>query len=111
MSLCLASLLTIYFRFACLGRRQNPAFWRRGTQRGVFKKTKSSGSGKESPRLPKTGSTVLELRFGSAFKSRSSATIVGCGGAEFRRWIENELPPDRLEVGQQREESRESKRR
>ncbi len=64
----------IYLRFACLGRRQKPSVletW--DTERG-FSKTKSSGSGKASPRLPKTGSSVLELRSESIIRSRSSAT-------------------------------------
>ena len=78
------------------------------TERG-FSKTKSSGSGKESPRLPKTGWSVLGLRSESAFKSRSSATHRGYREAKFRRWIESEPTSDRLEVRRLREESRKSK--
>ncbi len=37
MSLCLASLLTIYLRFACLGRRQNQCFGDVGHREGFLK--------------------------------------------------------------------------
>ncbi len=53
MSLCLASLLTNYLRFGCLGRRQNPAFWRRETQRGLCPKRKQAARVKSLRDCPK----------------------------------------------------------
>jgi hypothetical protein len=47
------------------------------TERGLSE-TKASGSGKESPRLPKTGSSSAEISLDSSPKSRSAATL---------RWI------------------------
>ncbi len=112
MSLCLASLLTIYLRFACLGAlSKNQRVLETWGHREGFSKTKSSGSGKSLRDCPKTGWSVLGLRSESAFKSRSSATHRRIPRSIFRRWIESEPTSDRLEVGHQREESRRGKRR
>jgi len=111
MSLCLASLLTIYLRFACLGRLQNPVFWRRGTQRGVSQKRNQAARVKSLRDCPKQVGRCWDFAPNRHSSRDLQRHIVGYREAKFRRWIESEPTSDRLEVGHQREESRESKRR
>ncbi len=102
MSLCLASLLTIYLRFACLACRQNPVFWRRGTQRGVSQKRNQAVRVKSLRDCPKQVGRCWDFAPNRHSSRDLQRHIVGYREAKFRRWIESEPTSDRLEVGHQR---------
>ena len=74
MSLCLASLLTNYLRSECLERLQNPAFWRRRTQRGVCRKRNQAARVKSLRDCPKQVRLHRKIRSDSSCNSRSAAT-------------------------------------
>lgn len=107
MSPCLVSLLTVYLRSGCLGRRQNPAFWRRRTQRGVSRERNRAAWVKSLRDCPKQVRPCWQLAPNRHPGHNLQPHSGGCPKARFRRSIESGPTPDR----RQREESRENKRR
>lgn len=109
MSLCLASLLTNSLRSECLVRRQNPAFWRRGTQ-GLCRKRNQAARVKCHRDCPKQ--VHLHWKFAPARPAIRGLQphIVGRREARLRRSIESGPTPDRVAVRGLREECRKKKR-
>jgi hypothetical protein len=111
MSRFLASLLTNYLRSECLGSRQNPAFWRRGTQRAVSRKRNQAARVKSLRDCPKQVHPFWKFAVNRPAIRGLQPHIGGCREVRFPRQIEIEMTPDRVAVRHLREECPKKKRR